>query len=112
MLDPIEVDALVARRAPSPSVLVVPDRHGTGTNALLITPPGAFEPSFGEGSHERHLQLAGDAGLAAETVLVPSLGLDLDTPEDLAAIEASLGDTRGGAAHTRGMLRQFTRSHG
>jgi 2-phospho-L-lactate/phosphoenolpyruvate guanylyltransferase len=112
ILDPSEVDALVARRAPSPSVLVIPDRHGTGTNALLITPPGAFAPSFGEGSHDRHLQLAREAGVTAETVAVPSLGLDLDTPEDLAAIESRLQDTRGGAAHTRGMLRQFTRSRG
>jgi 2-phospho-L-lactate/phosphoenolpyruvate guanylyltransferase len=71
-----------------------------------------MEPSFGEGSHDRHLQLAQAAGVAAETVAVPSLGLDLDTPEDLAAIEARLGDVRGGAAHTRGMLRQFMRSRG
>jgi 2-phospho-L-lactate guanylyltransferase len=93
-------------------VLIVPDRHGTGTNALLITPPGVFEPSFGEGSHDRHQELARAAGVVAETVAVPTLGLDLDTPEDMAAIEARLSEVRGGAAHTRGMLRQFSRSRG
>jgi 2-phospho-L-lactate guanylyltransferase (CobY/MobA/RfbA family) len=41
---------------------------------------------------------------------VPSLALDIDTPEDLAAVEATLERTRGGAAHTRGMLRQLLRS--
>jgi 2-phospho-L-lactate guanylyltransferase len=112
LLDPAEIDALVARRVGPTSVLVVPDRHGTGTNALLITPPGALEPSFGEGSHERHLERARAAAVAAETVVVDTLALDLDTPEDLAAIEARLEQTRGGAAHTRGMLRQFTRSRG
>jgi 2-phospho-L-lactate guanylyltransferase len=110
LLDPSEIDGLVGRRASSPSVLIVPDRHGTGTNALLITPPGVFEPSFGEGSHDRHRELARAAGVVAETVAVPTLGLDLDTPEDMAAIEARLGEVRGGAAHTRGMLRQFSRS--
>jgi 2-phospho-L-lactate/phosphoenolpyruvate guanylyltransferase len=109
LLDPGELDALVARPAPPRSVLVVPDRHGTGTNALLITPPDALRPSFGEGSHARHLAEAQAAGLAVETVEVPSLALDLDTPEDLAEIEARLDGSRGGAALTRGMIRQLVR---
>jgi 2-phospho-L-lactate guanylyltransferase len=112
LLDPAELDALLDRRTPQRSVLVVPDRHGTGTNALLITPPDAFVPSFGEGSHARHLAQARDAGLVAETAEVASLALDVDTPEDLAAVEARLEQTRGGAALTRGMLRQLVRSRG
>ncbi len=40
------------------SVGVIPDRHGAGTNGLLLSPPDAIEPSFGPGSRERHLQLA------------------------------------------------------
>ena len=43
---------------------------------------------------------------------LPSLALDLDTPEDLAVVEQTLSSTRGGAAHTRGMLRQLLRSRG
>lgn len=110
LLDPKELDALIDRRVRPPSVLIVPDRHGTGTNALLLTPPDALEPSFGRGSHQRHRQLADAAGVRAETVEVPSLALDLDTPEDLTAVEAALGARHGGAAHTRGMLRQLSRS--
>lgn len=112
LLDPGEIDALVRRPVAAPSLLVVPDRHGTGTNALLLTPPDAIVPAFGEGSHARHLARARDAGVAAETVELASLALDVDTPEDLTAVEARLQETRGGAAHTRGMLRQLLRSRG
>src|SRR5579875_2303993 len=112
LIDPDELDALVRRRTRAGSVLVVPDRHGTGTNALLITPPDAFAPSFGQGSHERHLEQAAAAGLTVESVPVPSLALDVDTPEDLAALSDALEGSRGGAALTRGMLRQLMRARG
>lgn len=110
MLDPSEVDGLLRRPVEPPAVLVVPDRHGTGTNALVLTPPDVMKPSFGPGSHDRHHRHATAAGIAVQTVEVPSLALDLDTPEDLQAVEATLDETRGGAAHTRGMLRQLARS--
>jgi len=110
MLEPTELDALVARPAPARSVLIVPDRHGTGTNALLLTPPDVLQPSFGPGSAERHLTEASAKGIEAEIVEVPSLALDIDAPEDLAALEATLANTHGRAAHTRGMLRQLLRS--
>ncbi|HEX3833828.1 MAG TPA: 2-phospho-L-lactate guanylyltransferase [Solirubrobacteraceae bacterium] len=110
LLSPTELDELLGRPVPSPSVLVVPDRHGSGTNALVLTPPDALQPAFGPGSHDRHHEHANSAGIHVETVEVPSLALDIDTPEDLAAVEATLERTRGGAAHTRGMLRQLLRS--
>jgi 2-phospho-L-lactate/phosphoenolpyruvate guanylyltransferase len=111
LLDPTEIDELVERSAPSRSALIIPDRHGTGTNALLLTPPGAITPSFGPGSCERHASIAADAGVEHEVVHVPSLALDIDTPEDLAALQTELAGRRGGAAHTRGMLRQMMRSN-
>jgi 2-phospho-L-lactate guanylyltransferase len=110
LLNPVEIDELLSRAVSVPSMLVVPDRHGTGTNALVITPPDALAPSFGPGSHQRHLNTAAAAGVNAESVAIPSLALDIDTPEDLAEVEATLERTRGGAAHTRGMLRQLLRS--
>jgi 2-phospho-L-lactate guanylyltransferase len=110
LLMPAELDDLIARPFTSPSAIIVPDRHGTGTNALLLTPPTALAPAFGPGSHERHTANAIAAGVAAHTVEVPSLALDIDTPEDLAAVEARLEELHGGAAHTRGMLRQLLRS--
>jgi 2-phospho-L-lactate/phosphoenolpyruvate guanylyltransferase len=89
MLDPGELDDLLRRPVEPPSVLIVPDRHGTGTNALLLDPPDAMKPSFGPGSHDRHTRHASAAGITALTVELPSLALDLDTPEDLQAVEAT-----------------------
>jgi 2-phospho-L-lactate guanylyltransferase len=109
-LDPAELDALLARPVVPPSALIVPDRHGTGTNALLLTPPDSLPPAFGPGSRERHLTDARLAGTAGEVVAVPSLALDVDTTEDLDALREMLSRTRGGAAHTRGMLSQLLRS--
>jgi 2-phospho-L-lactate guanylyltransferase len=111
-LDPRELDALIRRTVTSPSVLIVPDRHGTGTNALLLTPPDALAPAFGPGSCARHAANAQTARIAAEVVEVPSLGHDVDTPEDLAALQELLAARHGGAAHTRGMLKQLLRSRG
>jgi 2-phospho-L-lactate guanylyltransferase len=110
LLDPAELDRLAARPARGRCALIVPDRHGTGTNALLLTPPRALTPSFGPGSCVRHQELAGHQDTTAEVVEVPSLALDVDTPEDLAALQDTLAATRGGAAHTRGMLSQLMRS--
>ncbi len=110
VLDPTQLDELIDRPAANPSALIVPDRHGTGTNALVLTPPDTLAPSFGPDSHARHTRHALTAGVNAETVTIPSLALDIDTPEDLVAVEGVLASTRGGAAHTRGMLRQLSHS--
>ncbi|HXB63913.1 MAG TPA: NTP transferase domain-containing protein [Solirubrobacteraceae bacterium] len=86
-------------------VVIVPDRHGTGTNGLLLAPPGAIVPSFGPDSCERHLQLARAAGLACRVERVPTLLLDIDTGEDLAALRERLaGEPRAGARRTRKVL--------
>lgn len=109
-IDPAELDGLLARPATPPSALIVPDRHGTGTNALLLSPPGALSPSFGPGSCARHLANAREAGVHGEVVQVPTLALDVDTQEDLEALEQSLAASHGHAANTRGMLMQLLRS--
>lgn len=110
LLDPAELDQLIARPVPTRSVLIVPDRHGSGTNALLLTPPDVIPPAFGEGSCRRHADLATSHGATAEVVELPSLALDIDTPEDLEQLFEMFATTRGRAAHTRGMLSQLTRS--
>jgi 2-phospho-L-lactate guanylyltransferase len=110
LLDPAQLDALIGRPAGPRSAVIVPDRHGTGTNALLLTPPDALEPAFGPDSCPRHALGAQSSGTAHEVVEVPSLALDIDTPDDLAALQAALTAAHGGAAHTRGMLSQLMRS--
>ena len=110
MLAPRDIDSLLAHSRVERSVLIVPDRHGTGTNALLLTPPDVLAPSFGPDSRRRHLADAQVHGVPAEVVELASLALDVDTPEDLEALQRRLAATHGGAAHTRGMLGQLTRA--
>lgn len=74
---------LIDRAGEPPAVVIAPDRHGTGTNALLISPAGLIKYDFGENSFQRHCQHAQDAGARLEIVNLPTLGLDLDLPEDL-----------------------------
>ena len=71
---------------PERYVAVVPDRHGTGTNALVLSPPDAIRPAFGEGSRDRHVAAAREAGIPFAVEELPSLALDLDTPADLVAL--------------------------
>jgi 2-phospho-L-lactate guanylyltransferase len=110
LLDPDELEGLLSRRVGPSSALIIPDRHGTGTNALLLTPPDSLEPSFGPGSCERHAAGARAQGTAHEVVYVPSLALDIDTREDLVVLQEKLASGHGGAAHTRGMFSQLARS--
>jgi len=85
LLDPLELDRLLTG-FPERFVAVVPDRHGTGTNALVLAPPSAIAPSFGEGSRARHVAAARAAGVPYAVEELPSLGLDLDTPADVIAL--------------------------
>jgi 2-phospho-L-lactate guanylyltransferase len=103
-LDPGEVSALLASGEPAPSVAIVPDRHGTGTNALLLAPPDSLAPSFGPGSFARHAAFARAAGASVKVRELPSLGLDVDTPGDLAALRAALDARMGGVGRTRSVL--------
>lgn len=79
--------ALVERATDPPVVVIAPDRHGTGTNALLISPAGLIEYNFGEDSFQRHCELVKNAGARLEVVNLHSLGLDLDSPEDYEIIK-------------------------
>ena len=103
-LDPHEVARLLDRAAAPPSVVIVPDRHGSGTNALLLAPPGVVGPSFGAGSFARHAARASAAGATVKICELPSLGLDVDTPDDLAALRAALEQRPDTAGRTRAVL--------
>jgi 2-phospho-L-lactate/phosphoenolpyruvate guanylyltransferase len=81
-----------------------PDRHGTGTNGLLLAPPDAIPPSFGPGSRERHTALALAAGIAARVEQPSSLLLDIDTGDDLAVLRDRLSGERIRASRTRAVL--------
>lgn len=102
-LDPAELDALLSRTEER-SVVIVPDRHGTGTNGLLLTPPDAIAPAFGPDSCERHRALARDAGVDCRVAHTSSLLLDIDTGADLAALRDRLAGAETPAERTRAVL--------
>lgn len=81
-----DVLTLIDRASKPPVVVIAPDRHHKGTNALLMVPAGQIEYDFGEGSFQRHCERAIQSGAHLEIVELPSLGLDLDDPEDLELI--------------------------
>jgi 2-phospho-L-lactate guanylyltransferase len=114
-LDPAELDALLSTEAAEPrgerAVVIVPDRHGTGTNGLLLTPPDAIAPSFGPGSCERHRALALEAGIQASVERPRSLLLDIDTGADLVELRARLASLDGGAPRTRAVLTAGERTN-
>jgi len=65
-------------------VVIAPDRHGQGTNALLLRPPDVIDFQFGPRSAEMHMRRALDAGVQPRWFRSDSICLDLDSPEDLA----------------------------
>jgi 2-phospho-L-lactate guanylyltransferase len=99
LLAPRELERLLTG-LPERYVAIVPDRHGTGTNALALAPPNAIEPSFGEGSCARHVAAARAAGIAYGVEELPSLALDLDTPADIVALTMALERDRKRAKRT------------
>jgi 2-phospho-L-lactate/phosphoenolpyruvate guanylyltransferase len=108
LLSAPEIDALLAN-APE-EVVIVPDRHGTGTNGLLLRPPTAIEPSFGPDSLKRHVAAAEAASVAHRVERVPSLVFDVDTADDLAVVADAIEKSRATAPRTRGALRQLDRA--
>lgn len=67
-------------------VVLAPDRHGMGTNALVLRFDGAaveFRFQFGAGSYGRHREEAERLDVAMATSVTPGTAFDLDTPEDL-----------------------------
>jgi 2-phospho-L-lactate guanylyltransferase len=113
LIDPLELDNLISNAALGElDLVIVPDRHGAGTNALLIDPAGSFQPQFGPGSRERHEEQARKRGLQHSVEQVPSLLLDIDTPDDLAELRRAFEQERARAPRTQGVIVQIERSRG
>ncbi len=107
LVQPGELEGLLAEPH---GIVIVADRHGTGTNALVLAPPDAIEPSFGPGSLARHVAAAEGAGGTHRVMDAPGLALDVDTPADLTELAAELELRRGHAPSTRGAFRQLERA--
>jgi 2-phospho-L-lactate guanylyltransferase len=86
-----DVTTLLRRAVDPPVVVIAPDRHHRGTNALLLSPADLIQYDFGGNSFHRHCEQARNAGARLEIVELPSLGLDLDLPEDLELVRRIQG---------------------
>ena len=83
LLEPEDVQALLAPVLAAPGLAVAPDQTWSGTNGLAMRPPDAIGFRFGPGSFEAHVAAGRAAGLPVTTVERPGLAFDLDTPADL-----------------------------
>jgi len=70
----------------SDQIVIAPDRHDSGTNALWCRTPGVIEPLFGEHSFKRHCNAARAGGIVPRVVRTLGLGFDVDDPQDLEAM--------------------------
>ena len=108
LLDPAELDGALLRAKPR-RVAIIPDRHGSGTNGLIMSPPDAIEPAFGPGSRERHEKLARGFGNAVAVERLYSLSVDVDTYEDLTVLRQALDRNPGLAPRTAAKLAELRR---
>jgi 2-phospho-L-lactate guanylyltransferase len=81
-----EIESLA--QAAQSGVIIVPDAEGTGTNALVRTPPDAITSRFGKNSFRAHLDQARAKGIPAKVMRPPGIVFDIDTPEDVAELLA------------------------
>jgi 2-phospho-L-lactate/phosphoenolpyruvate guanylyltransferase len=100
LLVPIDVPLATAAdferlaAAARPGVAIVPSSDGTGTNALVRTPPDVIASRFGPGSFRAHTEQARAAGVTLEVLRLPGLMFDIDTPEDVAELLARAPESR------------------
>jgi 2-phospho-L-lactate guanylyltransferase len=81
-----DVDELLSTECATPSVVMVPSRDGTGTNAILRTPPTLFPSHFGPNSFAKHRREAEQAGATIIVRRNPRLEMDVDDEADLRAL--------------------------
>lgn len=82
---PADLAFVIDEALPAPGATLVASRDGTGTNAMLLDPPDVLDPHLGPRSLGLHLDQAARMGVAVRVLERPALGLDVDTPQDLAA---------------------------
>ncbi len=83
-----DIARIVGLGEPAHTVVLAPDRHGTGTNLMLAHPAEIARFAFGRGSFAAHTQLAAGAGARVEVYRSLGTGLDIDTPDDLEFLDS------------------------
>jgi 2-phospho-L-lactate guanylyltransferase len=88
------LDAFAALRDERTLVLAA-DRHGTGTNAVIVDAAADLEFKFGEGSLGLYDAWARSTRHAVAICTRRELAVDLDTPADLKLLRASMTEASG-----------------
>jgi 2-phospho-L-lactate guanylyltransferase len=102
-----DIDELLSVECPAPALVIVPSRDGTGTNAVLRTPPTLFPSHFGTGSFAKHCAEAQSAGAQIVVRRNARLEMDIDDEADLCAlIREDLRATETGAWLERSGLKK------
>ncbi|MBI3664418.1 MAG: 2-phospho-L-lactate guanylyltransferase [Acidobacteria bacterium] len=112
LLQSSDVEDVLAAAGPDPASVLVPSRDGTGTNALLRTPPALFRSHFGQDSLRKHLAEAAGKGALACVIRNARIELDVDDAEDLRALAAwrDLGGATGCWLRRAGFLTRAMRA--
>lgn len=89
-----ELEQVLSAHGAAPAMTIVPAQDERGSNCIACSPPGLISFRFGNDSFKPHLQEAADRGVVPKILPLPGLGLDIDRPDDLAALMAAPGETR------------------
>jgi 2-phospho-L-lactate guanylyltransferase len=93
-----DIDELLVAECGAPALVIVPSRDGTGTNAILRTPPTLFPSHFGNGSFAKHCEEAERASARVLKRRNVRLEMDVDDESDLRAmLQHDLSGTQTGA---------------
>jgi 2-phospho-L-lactate guanylyltransferase len=88
-----EIERVIDTHQSGSRFVIVPARDELGSNAILAAPADAVLLRFGENSFFPHLDAARRCGIAPVVLSLPGIGLDIDTPNDLAAFLAQPSNT-------------------
>jgi 2-phospho-L-lactate guanylyltransferase len=92
----VEIDRLIAAHRPAPSFTIAPSHDERGSNAVLMSPPGAVPLRFGDDSFFPHLAACEAYGIVPSVVNLPGIAFDIDNPVDLAHFARLRSQTRAG----------------
>lgn len=89
-----DIAHVIAAHGQAPAMTIVPARDERGSNCVVCSPPSAVRLRFGNNSFHPHVAAARRVGITPHILHNERLGLDVDTPDDLAAFLARPSDTR------------------
>jgi len=86
LLSKRDIEKMLSLKKSPPSMVIAPDRHNDGTNAIYLSPPDIIDCTIGAGSYDGNIKKASSKNIPIEVCHLTTLGLDIDVPEDLALL--------------------------